>query len=198
MDKLRLVMLYALRFEGDRERVRQLTYRLGLEGVDDGLIQCVQQVLRFAGKSRRRGDLYGTRSVFSYAKKMAKAFKGIENVYTQHSPLLSETLRLLMNGDLSTQDYPYASEVEAELAHWQGQYKRSPPQEVIVFIVGGTTYEESKIVHELNERAESSTRVTIGGTGVINSSLFIEALRRSSEMNGTGMGALEIMKDIAL
>lgn len=84
------------------------------------------------------------------------------------------------------------------MAHWQGQYKRSPPQEVIVFIVGGTTYEESKIVHELNERAESSTRVAIGGTGVINSTLFIETLRRSSETNGTGMGALEIMKDIAL
>ena len=59
---------------------------------------------------RRRGDLYGTRSVFSYARKMAKTFKGIENVYTQHAPLLSETLRLVGNNDLSVQDYPFASE----------------------------------------------------------------------------------------
>ena len=52
MDKLRLVMLYALRFENDRERIRQLTYRLGLEGVDDQLIQSVNILLRYAGKSR--------------------------------------------------------------------------------------------------------------------------------------------------
>ena len=54
MDKLRLVMLYALRFENDRERIRQLTYRLGLEGVDDHLIQSVNVLLRYAGKSRFR------------------------------------------------------------------------------------------------------------------------------------------------
>ena len=62
------------------------------------------------GCDRRRGDLYGTRSVFSYARKMAKTFKGIENVYTQHAPLLSETLRLLTSNDLSSRDYPYASQ----------------------------------------------------------------------------------------
>lgn len=52
MDKLRLVMLYALRFENDRERIRQLTYRLELDGVEDHLIQCVNYLLRYAGKSR--------------------------------------------------------------------------------------------------------------------------------------------------
>lgn len=52
IDKLRLVMLYALRFENDRERIRQLTYRLGLDGVDDSLIQAVNYLLRYAGKSR--------------------------------------------------------------------------------------------------------------------------------------------------
>lgn len=36
--------------------------------------------------------------------------KGIENVYTQHMPLLTETLTLLSTNDLSPQIYPYASE----------------------------------------------------------------------------------------
>lgn len=51
-DKLRLVMLYAIRFENDRERIRQLTYRLSLEGVDDQWIQVVSQLIKYAGASR--------------------------------------------------------------------------------------------------------------------------------------------------
>lgn len=60
---------------------------------------------------RRRGDLYGNRSVFSRAKKMVKAIQGVENVYTQHTPLITETIRLLSTNDLSSQAYPYASDV---------------------------------------------------------------------------------------
>lgn len=60
---------------------------------------------------RRRGDLYGNRSVFSRAKKIVKAIQGVENVYTQHTPLLTETIRQLSTNDLSHQSYPYASEV---------------------------------------------------------------------------------------
>lgn len=52
LDKIRLVMLFALRFENDRERIRQLTYRLGLDGIDDPWIQCVHYLIRYAGKSR--------------------------------------------------------------------------------------------------------------------------------------------------
>lgn len=52
MDKLRLVMLYALRFEGDQDRISRLTYRLSLEGVSDQWIQVVNQVLKYAGRAR--------------------------------------------------------------------------------------------------------------------------------------------------
>lgn len=52
MDKLRLVMLYALRFESDRERVHQLLYRLNLEGLDETTIEVVLQVLKYAGQTK--------------------------------------------------------------------------------------------------------------------------------------------------
>ena len=39
------------------------------------------------------------------------------------------------------------------------------PQDVFVFIVGGTTYEESKAVEEFNE-AFPGMRVTLGGTKI--------------------------------
>ena len=65
----------------------------------------------------------------------------------------------------------------------------------MVFVVGGTTYEEAKAVHELNERPETNMKVWIGGTTVLNSRSFIEMLMRSSKYGGSRMTPLEIMKD---
>jgi vacuolar protein sorting-associated protein 45 len=44
--------------------------------------------------------------------------QGVDNVYTQHQPLLSETLRLLAANDLSAAAYPYmaGSQVRGQLA----------------------------------------------------------------------------------
>lgn len=81
------------------------------------------------------------------------------------------------------------------MTHWQGQYKKRAPQEVVVFIVGGTTYEEAKAVHELNERPESNIKVWLGGTTVLNSRSFIEMLMHASKHGGSRMTPLEIMKD---
>lgn len=69
--------------------------------------------------------------------------------------------------------------VQEELAHWQAQFKKSPPKDIIVFIVGGTTYEESKAIAEFNERQDSNIRVLLGGSGVVNSTSFVESIRQS-------------------
>lgn len=42
------------------------------------------------------------------------------------------------------------------------------PQEVVIFIIGGTTYEESRSVAQLNA-SNSGIRFIIGGTAVLNS-----------------------------
>lgn len=52
---------------------------------------------------------------------------------------------------------------------------------MIVFILGGTTYEESKAVHEWNAKhaanpAGGSTRVILGGSTILNSDAFLAAL----------------------
>jgi len=39
-----------------------------------------------------------------------------------------------------------------EALSWQAAYKQRPPAEAIVFIVGGSTYEEAKAVAEWNSR----------------------------------------------
>lgn len=55
-----------------------------------------------------------------------------------------------------------------------------PPKLVVVFVVGGTTYEEAKAVADLNaagERGEgwsAGMRLVLGGTGVQSSGSFLK------------------------
>lgn len=58
---------------------------------------------------RRSGDLYGGGNILLKAKNVFKGLQGVENVYTQHVPLLAETLRLLASNDLNAAAYPYAA-----------------------------------------------------------------------------------------
>jgi vacuolar protein sorting-associated protein 45 len=56
---------------------------------------------------RRAGDLYGGGNVLNKARNMFKGLQGVDNVYTQHSPLLGETLAQVAGGGLAPSAYPY-------------------------------------------------------------------------------------------
>lgn len=60
-----------------------------------------------AANSVRSGDLYGSRSIMNRAKTMFRGLQGVENVYTQHTPLLTATLTNLSTDKLDQQSYPY-------------------------------------------------------------------------------------------
>ncbi len=62
-----------------------------------------------------------------------------------------------------------------EVMAYQATFKRAPPREAIVFIIGGTTFEEAKAVADWNER-NPQMRVILGGTAVLNSAQFLGAL----------------------
>ena len=55
-------------------------------------------------------------------------------------------------------------------------------QLIMVFIVGGTTYEEARAIAELNTQGErnegwsAGIRFLLGGTGVLNSNSFMNDL----------------------
>jgi vacuolar protein sorting-associated protein 45 len=59
---------------------------------------------------------------------------------------------------------------------WQGAFAKGAPRECIVFIVGGSTYEEAKAVADWNEKSGGAMRVILGGTAVLNSAAFMDAL----------------------
>jgi vacuolar protein sorting-associated protein 45 len=99
--------------------------------------------------------------------------QGVENVYTQHTPHLVQTLDLLLKGRLRETSYPF---VEGD------EYARTQrPQDIIVFMLGGTTYEESRHVALLNQQLAGQTRIIIGGSYVHNSKSFLDMLSNAAE-----------------
>lgn len=96
-DKLKCVLLYALRYETQKHQLPQFKQLLrGKAGTDFKSLQrinCIDELLKYCGAKLRGGDLFGNKSLSSSAVQWVKsALKGVENIYTQHKPLLAETL----------------------------------------------------------------------------------------------------------
>lgn len=64
-------------------------------------------MLNFAGADIRQDDLFMNENFFSRGKSALKGLKGVENVFTQHTPHLSQTLDLLLKGRLRETSYPF-------------------------------------------------------------------------------------------
>lgn len=188
VDKVRLVMLYALRFEQEVSRIRQLLDILVASGTrerEPKMVAAVQKLLEYGGSDQRAGDLYAGRSLLSLVKNKVKGLQGVDNVYTQHTPLLVETLTQLTQNTLKPEQYPFLAGSQEDVVGMQAMFKRSPPREAIVFIIGGTTYEESKAVQEWNEKnASTGCRVILGGSTMLRSELFVRALASEGSQNG--------------
>merc|ERR1719160_719219 len=97
-DRLRLVLLYALRYEHDSS-LQQIRGELNRAngGMDETEARLPDQLLEYAGSAVRSGDLFQNKSLLAQAKAtVSKGFKGVENVYTQHKTPLAGTLDSLL------------------------------------------------------------------------------------------------------
>eukprot|EP00613_Pedinella_sp_CCMP2098_P029096 CAMPEP_0171737524 /NCGR_PEP_ID=MMETSP0991-20121206/32980_1 /TAXON_ID=483369 /ORGANISM="non described non described, Strain CCMP2098" /LENGTH=556 /DNA_ID=CAMNT_0012334549 /DNA_START=17 /DNA_END=1687 /DNA_ORIENTATION=- len=162
-DKLRLGLLYALRYEGtaDMEALKQ---ELLNGGVPQQKTALVDLILHHCGKAKRAPGLFGDGSFMSrMAKNLHTGLAGVENVYTQHVPLLINTLDSALKGKLREASFPGV-----------GPIPTAPPKTIVVFVVGGVTYEEGTKVAELNS---SGYKVLLGGNTVHNSNTFLAELQ---------------------
>ncbi|KAL6962366.1 vacuolar protein sorting-associated protein 45 [Sarracenia purpurea var. burkii] len=174
IDRLRLVMLYALRYEKESPvQLMQLFNKLASRSpkYKAGLVQFL---LKQAGVNKRTGDLYGNRDLLNIARNMARGLKGVENVYTQHQPLLFQTMESITKGRLRDVDYPYIG----------NHFQQGRPQEVVIFIVGGTTYEESRSI-ALQNASVSGIRFILGGSVILNSKRFLKDLEEAQRIART-------------
>ncbi|KAF8322629.1 Sec1-domain-containing protein [Clavulina sp. PMI_390] len=178
VNKLRLAMLYALRYQRNSgNAIDAVVDLLKKNGVSENESKLVYVVLHLAGADKRQGGLFSNATLFSRGRSALKGLKGVENVYTQHTPLMAEMLDPLLKGKLRDTSYPF---IDPPAGSNSGAGPQNPgpnhpaPQDVILFMVGGTTYEEAKLVAKLNaEAGTSGTRILLGGTCIHNSSRFV-------------------------
>ncbi|KAI1454950.1 Sec1-like protein [Annulohypoxylon moriforme] len=170
-NKVGLVALYALRYEKHPSNSLAMLVDLlsAAGGVPARQADLVPKLLIYhhsLQQSQAAGgiaDIFESGGIFSGARAI-KGLKGVENVYTQHSPHLETTLQNLIKGRLREQQYPF---VEG------GGTTRDKPQDIVVFVIGGATYEEAKTVAGINA-SSPGVRVVLGGTNVHNAATFLE------------------------
>ncbi|EDO19429.1 hypothetical protein Kpol_1002p76 [Vanderwaltozyma polyspora DSM 70294] len=99
-----------------------------------------------------------------------------DNVYMQHVPDLSDLLSDLSKNKLRANTrYKYFN------ANGNKGHHMAPPQDVIIFFVGGATFEEARLVHEFNETMKSNhgnIRLILGGSNMVSTKDFIDSMRK--------------------
>ncbi|XP_039619065.1 vacuolar protein sorting-associated protein 45 [Polypterus senegalus] len=176
LDAARLVMLYALRYEKhSSNNLPGLMEDLNRKGVSEEYRKMVQAVVEYGGKRVRGSDLFTPKDAVTITKQFFKGLKGVENVYTQHQPLLQETLDQLIKGKLKDSQYPYLGPNSL----------RDRPQDIIVFMIGGATFEEALTVYNLN-RTNPGVRIVMGGTAIHNTKSFLEEVMSTSAIGRSG------------
>ncbi|KAJ5701524.1 hypothetical protein N7493_007187 [Penicillium malachiteum] len=171
-SKLRLVALYALRYEKQPNNALPILLDLLVTAgnVPSNKVNIIPKLLAYHHSLQAPpvaggfSDLFESSSLFSGARDRFKGLKGVENVYTQHSPRLEVTLQNLIKGRLKEMQYPFLE---------GSGHTRDKPQDIIIFMVGGATYEEAKMVAQVNA-SSPGVRVVLGGTCIHNSTTFLE------------------------
>ena len=192
--KLRLAILYSLRYQKwSGNQIDAVVRQLIDAGVDDVVL--VYVMLNFAGAEHRQDDLFANENIFSRGKSALKGLKGVENVYTQHMPHLVKTIDQLMRGKLRTSSYPFAGRDAPSFDAPATVFPGGPPtrpQDVILFVIGGTTYEEARMIALLNGAASASssqmpptpswpgTHFLLGGTTVHSSQTFLRMVQHTA------------------
>lgn len=170
-DKLRLGLLYALRYEHSGN-IHMIQSAMSKGGVPPDMVDLVNVILRYGGSKSRGPGLYGDHNLMS---KMTKSFmtsvQGVSNVYSQHVPVLMDTIQSVTKGKLKTDVYPFVPGSTTG-----AQPELVVPEEVIIFMVGGVTYEEATKVSEFNA-SQGRVRIILGGSTVHNSTSFLEELK---------------------
>ena len=127
-----------------------------------GRIAVIKHLLAYHNSVPPLTSLFEAESIFSRARSGFKGLKGVENVYTQHTPKLGETLNQLIKGRLKETTHPFIEDGVKE-----------KPQDIVAFVVGGTTYEEARLVAMLNA-GTPGVRIVLGGTSVLRSKAFLD------------------------
>ena len=114
-DKLKCTILYALRYESQANNLPVLRGPLRaharMSNYSENVLEVIDRVLGYSGSHVRSWPLFRDSDALSLknvVKTIQSNVKGIDNIYTQHKPLVHEILQHLFAGELKTQQFPFA------------------------------------------------------------------------------------------
>ena len=172
VDKVRVLGLYALRFESHPatawQQAKTILAQQATNEHDKIFVNVVDQLLRYGGVSARKSDLFKEQvSVRGLLHAVKTTVGGVDNIYTQHKPLLVETLTAAASGDLKTTTHPFIDPAASSTA--KQKYRH-----IVVYILGGATYQESAACDELSRKL--GIRIILGGSTMLRSNQFMHSL----------------------
>lgn len=168
VDSMRLVCLYAV-CHPEKSNLADLAKLLKTRpDVSASDIEFIKQLRRFV-LSKPQNPLDET--VQQMTRMIVQGVKGVENTLTQHKPSLAKII-----DELSKRGHKLR---ESDFAFHGERFKDEPPKKLIVFVVGGTTYDEALIADQINRTRCGDIQVIIGGTSIHNFRTFMEEVREA-------------------
>lgn len=167
IDALRLISLYVVchpdKSSTISDLVKLLKNRKDIKPVE---IDFIKQLREFT-LSKPQNPLDET--LQQMTRMIVQGVKGVENVLTQYKPSIGKVLDDLKKGNRLR---------EAEFAFCGERYRDEPPKRIIIFFVGGLTFDEALVVDGFN--ASSSLQVILGGTSVHNFKSFMDEVQQAA------------------
>ncbi|CAJ1012520.1 putative Sec1 family [Leishmania naiffi] len=152
-DALRIVMLYQLHYEKAAGNIiMQLKQELMQRQCPQERVQLIDRLIEYAGQDQRCHEIFrsSTGHMFkAVAKAVGQFGKDVQNVLTQHVPLVKKLINRVYNGTLSVDKYPVRDVPGCPIPIDQAAFVRA--KDIIVVYVGGYTFSEAMLLAQINE-----------------------------------------------
>lgn len=162
-DVLRIVMLYALHYESNSGNiVAQLKDELARRNCSRDRIDMIDRLLENAGQKQRMHQLFKTSTghILKAATRMVGQFgKEVQNVLTQHTPLMKKLVDRVYNGTLSVEQYEVQEVHGSPVSSAEAPFLR--PRDILLVYVGGVTYSELMLLSKFNEGGVGSKQESL-------------------------------------
>lgn len=164
LEKLKLVLLFCLRYEEDSFSINSLKQVMKENNLSD-YVNYIDQLIKYCGHSKRNCDLLNNKDFLSkHFSKISSAFKDIPNVFTQHTSLLFNLMKKMLEKGGKVN----------EIDTLNNYTKLEKFNKIVILSLGGATYEEARDMTNLAK--SNKIEIVYGGTNMINSKLFLQML----------------------
>merc|ERR1712130_738430 len=183
-DKLRLAILYALRYQNksnDKASNLRTLLRNNVrsEQIAKEYVNTLDIMLRHFGSNKREMNLFeeekSNNSLIGKLGSIVKAVNGmdeVQNIYTQHNPLLHHIIEDAVKCKLPYNQFP----------SFHGAHKQQP-KHIIIYFIGGATFEEAETVAQMNKHFGDKTQIVLGTGKMHNSHSFIKDIQKAYGRN---------------